>query len=639
MTQAIPESDVAHLFDDEDYQDLCSSIAESLSQLSEFVEPPIGIDLLGEPFATDEVDLNSSGWILKVLQVQAWLNLDEPIARSEIDADPHAAVAKLFRLLSQDDPLSCYVDAEGNLVPTPDGAEVLNARLELALKLRDRFEELMEETDRKNATSEWLNSWEEEDRVEGEMEPIRAKTEEVKICDFVGWAQKNRLKLNPTYQRGDVWPTQHAQKLIESILRGIPLPSIILLAPKSAKGYYEVVDGKQRLTALLRFVGQHPDAIARVTRENERHPGVQLLDHFHNNYKKFKRLWKQHVGENLTASREKEYYFPFPLPRRSNVLQGKLATFAGKYYYEILEEEIELAEVSETAENLFSGHSEYKVPIIKYIDAKPRQIHDVFHLYNRQGKHLNAEEIRNAVFHEVGLAKLILVASGDNSRASQLVTFIPQEEHFKLADIAETLSDYNFGVLRYRRSKLLSWVISTILQPFLDESNNLMVRSTAKQIDSLLENIRDQEAHPMRDPNRLGVLLTGLHATIEAHSENNHIWISKFKDRSAGTKWEQLQLVASIVGTFLVWASGLDPSEILETHREKILEFTKLKSSLPPRNRQNKTQWAYIGYVSLSLLELCDVNPSDTSEALSEKFGASCVPSLLALRGEHESKA
>ena len=48
--------------------------------------------------------------------------------------------------------------------------------------------------------------------------------------------------------------------LIESILRGIPLPSIIL-ARGSGNQRFQIVDGKQRLTAILRFMGAHPEGL------------------------------------------------------------------------------------------------------------------------------------------------------------------------------------------------------------------------------------------------------------------------------------------------------------------------------------------------------------------------------------------
>jgi len=64
------------------------------------------------------------------------------------------------------------------------------------------------------------------------------------------------MDLNPPYQRGDVWGQIRQRNLIRSILVGIPIPSIIINDRFSANWGNEiaVIDGKQRITAILRFM-------------------------------------------------------------------------------------------------------------------------------------------------------------------------------------------------------------------------------------------------------------------------------------------------------------------------------------------------------------------------------------------------
>ena len=106
------------------------------------------------------------------------------------------------------------------------------------------------------------------------QEPVAAKADVWPIYQLT----KKSPNLTPSYQRGDVWKISERQSLIESILRGVPLPSVILLrtGPSSA---HEVVDGKQRLTAILRFVGKHPVALRRIDEKSEElgYPNVCLL--------------------------------------------------------------------------------------------------------------------------------------------------------------------------------------------------------------------------------------------------------------------------------------------------------------------------------------------------------------------------
>lgn len=61
--------------------------------------------------------------------------------------------------------------------------------------------------------------------------------------------------LDPPFQRRNVWSDKRASLYIESLLLGCPVPAITLAERSSGAGpQYVVIDGKQRLTALRRFV-------------------------------------------------------------------------------------------------------------------------------------------------------------------------------------------------------------------------------------------------------------------------------------------------------------------------------------------------------------------------------------------------
>ncbi len=65
------------------------------------------------------------------------------------------------------------------------------------------------------------------------------------------------LNIQPDFQRGYVWDTKKASKIIESILLSIPLPSIYLAESGEMQ---HVIDGQQRLTSLFSFIrGELPD--------------------------------------------------------------------------------------------------------------------------------------------------------------------------------------------------------------------------------------------------------------------------------------------------------------------------------------------------------------------------------------------
>lgn len=63
---------------------------------------------------------------------------------------------------------------------------------------------------------------------------------------------KGRIQLSPSYQRGNVWTQKQKSELVESILMGIPLPVMYFF--QDDNGIKQVVDGKQRLSALFDFI-------------------------------------------------------------------------------------------------------------------------------------------------------------------------------------------------------------------------------------------------------------------------------------------------------------------------------------------------------------------------------------------------
>jgi hypothetical protein len=80
--------------------------------------------------------------------------------------------------------------------------------------------------------------------------------EQYRVSDFLEWHQKKALILNPDFQRGDVWSPAAKTFLIDTILRKLPIPKVYLrtnVDVVSKKSIREVVDGQQRLRAILNF--------------------------------------------------------------------------------------------------------------------------------------------------------------------------------------------------------------------------------------------------------------------------------------------------------------------------------------------------------------------------------------------------
>lgn len=76
------------------------------------------------------------------------------------------------------------------------------------------------------------------------------------VNDFLSWHERNELVLQPKFQRRDVWSPKAKSHLIDTILRGLPIPIIFIrqnVDPQKRRTIREVVDGQQRLRAVISF--------------------------------------------------------------------------------------------------------------------------------------------------------------------------------------------------------------------------------------------------------------------------------------------------------------------------------------------------------------------------------------------------
>jgi len=65
--------------------------------------------------------------------------------------------------------------------------------------------------------------------------------------------EKGNIDINPKFQRRDAWTQEEKSRLIESLILGLPVPTIILAEMKDKKNSFVVIDGKQRLLSIKQF--------------------------------------------------------------------------------------------------------------------------------------------------------------------------------------------------------------------------------------------------------------------------------------------------------------------------------------------------------------------------------------------------
>jgi len=72
---------------------------------------------------------------------------------------------------------------------------------------------------------------------------------------ILGQLEKKNIDIDPQFQRRDAWDITKKSRFIESIMLGLPIPQLVLAEKISQRGKYLVLDGKQRLTTLIKFIG------------------------------------------------------------------------------------------------------------------------------------------------------------------------------------------------------------------------------------------------------------------------------------------------------------------------------------------------------------------------------------------------
>lgn len=75
------------------------------------------------------------------------------------------------------------------------------------------------------------------------------------VSDFAEWHAAGLLVLSPEFQRRAVWSTPAKSYLIDTILRGKPMPKVLITQTLvDGKNVRTVVDGQQRLRAILEYL-------------------------------------------------------------------------------------------------------------------------------------------------------------------------------------------------------------------------------------------------------------------------------------------------------------------------------------------------------------------------------------------------
>ncbi len=87
---------------------------------------------------------------------------------------------------------------------------------------------------------------------------MKAQPKSLTIAEVLTLRKQQMLIVNPEYQRGAIWSESQKRKLLDSVLRGYPIPLIYLhhICHEAAglrSERFEIIDGQQRLNAIYDF--------------------------------------------------------------------------------------------------------------------------------------------------------------------------------------------------------------------------------------------------------------------------------------------------------------------------------------------------------------------------------------------------
>jgi hypothetical protein len=104
-----------------------------------------------------------------------------------------------------------------------------------------------------------------QDEIESAARLVKTDAYQMSIGEIVNMYKEGELIINPDFQRLFRWEIGQKSKLIESLLLGIPLPSIFVFEKDDST--WELVDGLQRISTLLEFMGELKDSETKTPKQ------------------------------------------------------------------------------------------------------------------------------------------------------------------------------------------------------------------------------------------------------------------------------------------------------------------------------------------------------------------------------------
>lgn len=221
------------------------------------------------------------------------------------------------------------------------------------------------------------------DEIEDAQRLVKTDAYQMSIGELVSMYETDEITIDPEFQRLFRWSIGQKSKLIESLLLGIPLPSIFVY--EKSDGKWELIDGLQRISTILEFMGKlkSPEGQLKPPSVLE---ATKYLPSLHNV------VWEQ--SESVTEVKPRDQR-PLDKPQHLAIRRARIGV-------EILK---------------------------RPSDDKTK--FDLFQRLNAGGTQANAQELRNCIMLMVNGSFFRAVKKAAESQSFSLVTDVTEEQQEK----------------------------------------------------------------------------------------------------------------------------------------------------------------------------------------------------------------
>lgn len=92
-----------------------------------------------------------------------------------------------------------------------------------------------------------------QDQIDKNRRTVSFDSYDITVRQLYDMVVEEEIDIAPEYQRHFVWDEVRQSQLVESIYLGIPVPSLFMATNRDST--WEVIDGLQRLTTIVNFIG------------------------------------------------------------------------------------------------------------------------------------------------------------------------------------------------------------------------------------------------------------------------------------------------------------------------------------------------------------------------------------------------